>query len=354
MASQKKVLSRKPQPKAAAKGAKKPVAKKPVPKKPAAKPVAKKAAKPVAKKVAAKPVAKKPVAKKPVAKKPVAKKPVAKAPAKKAPAKKPVAKPVAKKPAPKPVAKKVAAKPVAKKPAPKKPVPAKKAAVVPAKKPAPAAPAKKAPAPVKKPVAPAKKVPAPAKKPVAPAKKPAPAPAPKKPSPAAKKPTGNPTPKSTAKPRAYTAQELAIFRVQLVQQLELVHGNLRALSADNLKRSPVDANGDISTHSTHMADHGTDNFDRELALNLASGRQESLYDIEDAIRRIDEGTYGVCESCGGPIEHPRLKALPFAKKCVACQNASERGRTRYRPFGGTLAMQQYNTPDESAHDEPQE
>ena len=62
----------------------------------------------------------------------------------------------------------------------------------------------------------------------------------------------------------------------------------------------------------------------------------------------------MCESCGGPIEHPRLKALPFAKKCVACQNASERGRTRYRPFGGTLAMQQYNTPDESAHDEPQE
>ena len=119
---------------------------------------------------------------------------------------------------------------------------------------------------------------------------------------------GNPTPKATAK-------ELAIFRVQLVQQLELVHGNLRALSADNLKRSPVDANGDISTHSTHMADHGTDNYDRELALNLASGRQESIYDIEEAIRRIDEGTYGVCESCGGPIEHPRLKALPFAKKC---------------------------------------
>ena len=203
-----------------------------------------------------------------------------------------------------------------------------------------------------------------AKKPV-PAKKPAPAPKPA-PKPAAKpvpkpvvpapapKPAPRPTPKPSAKPRAYTAKELAIFRVQLVQQLELVHGNLRALSADNLKRSPVDANGDISTHSTHMADHGTDNFDRELALNLASGRQESIYDIEEAIRRIDEGTYGVCESCGGPIEHPRLKALPFAKKCVACQSASERGRTRYRPFGGTLAMQQYSTPDESAHEEPQE
>lgn len=161
-------------------------------------------------------------------------------------------------------------------------------------------------------------------------------------------------PKPVSRPRAYSAKELESFRAQLQQQLELVHGNLQALSADNLKRSPVEANGDISSHSTHMADHGTDNFDRELALNLASGRQESIYDIEDAIHRIDEGTYGVCESCGGPIEHPRLKALPFAKKCVACQNASERGRTRYRPFGGTLAMQQYNAPDESAHGDMQE
>ena len=138
------------------------------------------------------------------------------------------------------------------------------------------------------------------------------------------------------------------LRAQLQLQLELTQGNLNALAGDNLKRSPIEATGDISAHSTHMADQGTDNFDRELALNLASSRQDSLYDIEDAIRRVDDGSYGACESCGCAIERPRLKALPFAKKCMACQNAAERGRTKYRPFGGTLPLQQLAAEDANA------
>ena len=97
-----------------------------------------------------------------------------------------------------------------------------------------------------------------------------------------------------------------------------------------------------------MADQGTDNFDRELALNLASSRQDSIYDIEDAIRRIDDGTYGACEVCGSGIERARLKALPFAKKCMHCQNAAERGRTFYRPFSGTLPLQQLAADDAAA------
>ena len=60
---------------------------------------------------------------------------------------------------------------------------------------------------------------------------------------------------------------------------------------------------------------------------------------------MDEGTYGVCDTCGNGIERPRLKALPFAKKCVACQNAAERGRTKYRPFGGGLPLQQLAAED---------
>ena len=213
-------------------------------------------------------------------------------------------------------------------PAAKKSAPPKKASKPPmSKKPAPKAAPKKAAAPQPAKKAPAKKA-APA--PVLPAKKPAPAPAE-----AAK-----------AKPlRVFRKEELAFFRAQLQQHLELVQGNLKALAGDNLKRSPIDSTGDISAHSTHMADQGTDNFDRELALNLASSRQESLYDIEDALRRADEGTYGACESCGGAIELPRLKALPFAKKCMACQNAAERGRTKYRPFGGTLPLQQLAAED---------
>ncbi len=209
-------------------------------------------------------------------------------------------------------AKKTPAKKAVKKPAAKK-APAKKAAKKPSVKKAPAVkPAKKAPAKkaVKKPAA--KK--APAKK--TPAKKAAPAKAAKK----------------SSRPKAFRKGELAIFRSMLQKQLDLVQDNLNALAGDNLKRSPLESTGDISSHSTHMADHGTDNFDRELALSLASSRQDSIYDIEDAIQRIDNGEYGECESCGKPIERPRLKALPFAKMCIACQNAAERGRSRYQPF----------------------
>ena len=235
-----------------------------------------------------------------------------------------------------------------KKTAPKKSVkktsrPAKKAVKkLPVRKPAPKSAAKKA-APKA-----AKKI---AKKTVrqAPAKKAAPKAAKKAlPKPAARKlpPPPPPAPVRKVKPaRAFRKDELTFFRTQLQKQLDLIQGNLDALAGDNLKRSPIEASGDISAHSTHMADQGTDNFDRELALNLASSRQESLYDIEDAIRRVDEGTYGACETCGGAIELPRLKALPFAKKCMSCQNAAERGRTKYRPFGGTLPLQQLAAED---------
>ena len=219
-----------------------------------------------------------------------------------------------------------------KKTAPKKSVhktsrPAKKAvktlpAGKPAKKPAAKKAVRKAPAKQAAPKAAKKALP----KPVAKKLPPPPPPAP---------------PVHKIKPaRAFRKDELMFFRTQLQKQLDLTQGNLDALAGDNLKRSPIEASGDISAHSTHMADQGTDNFDRELALNLASGRQESLYDIEDAIRRIDDGSFGACEACGGAIERARLKALPFAKKCMACQNAAERGRSRFRPFGGTLPLQQ--------------
>ena len=225
---------------------------------------------------------------------------------------------------------------------------AKKAAKKVVKKAVKKAPAKKAAPKKAAPKAPAKKIAKKAPKVAAPksvSKKLAPA----------KAAFVAPVPVRKVKPaRAFRKDELVFFRAQLQKQLDLIQGNLDALAGDNLKRSPIEASGDISAHSTHMADQGTDNFDRELALNLASSRQESLYDIEDAIRRIDENTYGACETCGGAIERPRLKALPFAKKCMTCQNAAERGRTKYRPFGGTLPLQQQAAEDAAEAAEPVE
>lgn len=69
----------------------------------------------------------------------------------------------------------------------------------------------------------------------------------------------------------------------------------------------------------------TDEFDREFALSLVSTEQDALYEIDEALRRIDGGRYGVCESCGGSIESNRLHALPFARHCLGCQANLENG-----------------------------
>lgn len=80
------------------------------------------------------------------------------------------------------------------------------------------------------------------------------------------------------------------------------------------------------------SEDGTDAFDRQFALTVASSEQDAIIDIDDALRRLDAGTYGVCEACGCDIEKPRLKALPFVRLCIRCQSETERSRPRFRPL----------------------
>src|SRR3954462_13096276 len=77
-------------------------------------------------------------------------------------------------------------------------------------------------------------------------------------------------------------------------------------SEETLKRSAKDDAGDLSSYGQHMADAGTDTFDRDFALNLVSSEQEALSEIEAAIKRIHDGTYGVCEATQKPIAKDRL------------------------------------------------
>lgn len=148
------------------------------------------------------------------------------------------------------------------------------------------------------------------------------------------------TPKSARKgkpPKKLTKKECEQYRKLLLTLRDQVLDGIHFLTGDNLNRSQRDASGDLSGYSLHMADQGTDNYDREFALNLASSEQDILYEIDEAIRRIDAGTYGICEMSGEPIERARLKALPHARYSVAAQSEMERGQKRFRPFGPTLS-----------------
>lgn len=344
---------------------KKPASKAPA--KPAKKPAAKPAAKAVsAKKPAAKAPAK-PVKKAPAPKKspPVKKSPSKPAAAKKPAAKKPAAKPAAKKPVAKPVAKKPAAKPVAKKPA----APVKKAAA-PAPKPVAKKPAVKA-APAKAPAAkPVAKKPAPVA--AKPTPKPAPAPAAKaaapKPAPA-KAASGKPAASSSSKSKpkiinvrrdtssldegitieapkkpVLPASFLKKQRQRLVELRDAYMNSAEGVASESLRSHD---GGEASAFGMHQADAGSDAYDRDFALSLLAKEQDAIYEINEALNRIDKGTYGICEMSGDTIPEERLEALPFTRFTVACQariERDQRGGRWTRPVRSLFGL------DESAED----
>jgi RNA polymerase-binding transcription factor DksA len=105
-------------------------------------------------------------------------------------------------------------------------------------------------------------------------------------------------------------------------------------SEETLKRSSKDDSGDLSSYGQHMADAGTDTFDRDFALSLVSSEQEALTEIDAAIKRIHDGTYGVCEITQKPIAKERLLAVPFTRYSAEAQKDLEKNRYRARTAGG--------------------
>lgn len=105
-------------------------------------------------------------------------------------------------------------------------------------------------------------------------------------------------------------------------------------SEETLKRSSKDDSGDLSAYGQHMADAGTDTFDRDFALSLVSSEQEALAEIDAAIKRINDGTYGVCEITQKPIAKDRLLAVPFTRYSAEAQKELERNRHRARTQAG--------------------
>ncbi|MEI6085235.1 MAG: TraR/DksA C4-type zinc finger protein [Verrucomicrobiota bacterium] len=125
-----------------------------------------------------------------------------------------------------------------------------------------------------------------------------------------------------------TKEEGSKYLRLLVELRDHLIDGVNFLASDNLKRTARETTGELSGYSMHMADAGTDNFDREFALSLVSNEQEALYEIEESLKRLADGTFGICEMCEKPIRKERLEAVPFAKNCVQCQSTVEKDRRR--------------------------
>lgn len=122
----------------------------------------------------------------------------------------------------------------------------------------------------------------------------------------------------------FTKQELEKFKAQLEAERDKIISGLNHLEDGTLKKSQRDASGDLSGYSFHMADVATDNFDREFSIELAATEQQVLNKITAALKKVEDGTFGLCEVCGKKISLERLKAMPYASLCITCKAEEEK------------------------------
>jgi len=112
---------------------------------------------------------------------------------------------------------------------------------------------------------------------------------------------------------------------------------------------------EMSGYSLHMADSGTDNFDRDFALSLLSSDQDAIYEIEEALKRIEKNTYGICELTGKPIPKARLEAIPWTRFTVVAQAQLERdGALRQRRLGALGSVDSVGVAEVEGDDEEPE
>jgi RNA polymerase-binding transcription factor DksA len=125
-------------------------------------------------------------------------------------------------------------------------------------------------------------------------------------------------------------------------------------SEETLKRSAKEDAGDLSGYGQHMADAGTDTFDRDFALSLVSSEQEALSEVDAAIKRVRDGTYGICELTGKPISKDRLLVVPFTRYSAEAQKELEKTKHRSIQRAGIFADTTTEEGGKIAEEEPEE
>ena len=116
----------------------------------------------------------------------------------------------------------------------------------------------------------------------------------------------------------FSAAKLETYKTRLIALRNRIRGDVSTMTDGALSLSRSEAAGDLSVLPTHMADIGGDNFEQEQTLSFIRSDNETLGLIDEALVRIKEGTFGICEDCGASIPKVRLNVLPFAANCIHC------------------------------------
>jgi RNA polymerase-binding transcription factor DksA len=160
-----------------------------------------------------------------------------------------------------------------------------------------------------------------------------------------------PVPKAPVKLTPFMKQQ----RERLMALRDTILDSMAGVAKDTLRSRPEGS--EASAFGMHQADAGSDAYDKDFALSLLSQEQDALYEIEEALKRIDAGTYGICEMSGKPIAHIRLEAMPFARFTVECQAELEKNKRFSRsrvPVTSLFGLTENEGESDGDADEPEE
>ena len=125
------------------------------------------------------------------------------------------------------------------------------------------------------------------------------------------------------KPQQMDQELLDFFKKLLREKIAQTSNDVEAIENTARNDARETASEDRSTYSLHMADHGTDAMEREKSLLLAQRGGDYIDYLNEALQRIEDGTFGICRSCKGPIGRGRLEAVPTATQCISCKSKRE-------------------------------
>jgi RNA polymerase-binding protein DksA len=132
------------------------------------------------------------------------------------------------------------------------------------------------------------------------------------------------SPARPSRPPLVEAKVEYFKRLLLAKRSELLN-NVSHMEDEALRKS-LQTSGDLSSMPIHMADLGSDNFEQDLAVGLMDGERKLLHEIDRALDRVEQGTYGICEGTGKPISTARLEAMPWARYCIEYERIIEKGQ----------------------------
>lgn len=133
--------------------------------------------------------------------------------------------------------------------------------------------------------------------------------------------------------KLFDSTKLQYYRARLLQMKEQLNKNNRGIRDTGLGESLQESVGELSLYDNHPGDIASEVFERSKDLSLQDNNRIQMQKVKDALKKIDEGTYGFCDECGQPIDKDRLEVIPETTKCIHCRKLQyETGDNNIRPI----------------------